>query len=246
MEGIENKEIQQGCNTWMGRVLSDMNNLVRGELKHLTTMGGDMDSVECVLTGTSYKSTLLFIPYIPVEGTELLQLLNCLTAKVGNGSPQREVKDALSRMMRREMSAFIFIINEHIEKNISQNPCGERTNRMKILSGIQSEVKSWRNEPMCCETSELPMCSSRLDVHDNELLRNATLSNSMLDKSTLILEKTEQRCAWNDTQNSTLMTRKGEEKDGQPITSTPIKITMTDLFCDTSPIANRHIGNQAS
>ena len=121
---------------------------------------------------------------------------------------------------------------------------------MKILRRIRIEVKTWLNEPMVCETSELPMCSSRLDVHDNELLRNATLSNlrqvELLDQSTLILEKTEHRCAWNDSQNSTLMTRKGEEKDEHPITSTPIKITMTDLFCDTSPIANRHIGNQAS
>ena len=43
-----------------------MNNLVRGKIKHLTTQGGDMDSVECVLTGTSYKSTLLSIPYISI------------------------------------------------------------------------------------------------------------------------------------------------------------------------------------
>ena len=43
-----------------------MNNLVRGKIKNLATQGGDMDSVECVLTGTSYKSTLLFIPYISI------------------------------------------------------------------------------------------------------------------------------------------------------------------------------------
>ena len=43
-----------------------MNNLFRGKIKHLTTQGGDMDSVECVLTGTSYISTLLFIPYISI------------------------------------------------------------------------------------------------------------------------------------------------------------------------------------
>ena len=44
-----------------------MNNLVTGsKIKHLTTQGGDMDSVECVLTGASYKSTLLFIPYISI------------------------------------------------------------------------------------------------------------------------------------------------------------------------------------
>jgi hypothetical protein len=39
-----------------------MNNLVRGEIKHLTSQGGDMDSFERVLTGTK----LLFIPYISI------------------------------------------------------------------------------------------------------------------------------------------------------------------------------------
>ena len=39
-----------------------MNNLVRGEIKHLTSQGGDMDSFEWVLTGTK----LLFIPYISI------------------------------------------------------------------------------------------------------------------------------------------------------------------------------------
>ena len=39
-----------------------MNNLVRGEIRHLTSQGGDMDSFEWVLTGTK----LLFIPYISI------------------------------------------------------------------------------------------------------------------------------------------------------------------------------------
>ena len=43
-----------------------MNNLVRGEIKHLTTQGGDMDTVEYVLKGTSIKSTSLFIPDISI------------------------------------------------------------------------------------------------------------------------------------------------------------------------------------
>ena len=43
-----------------------MNNLVRGKIKHLTTQGGDMDSVDYVLKGTSIKSTLLFIPDISI------------------------------------------------------------------------------------------------------------------------------------------------------------------------------------
>ena len=43
-----------------------MNNLFRGKIKHLTTQGGDMESVECMLTGTSYKSKLFFIPYISI------------------------------------------------------------------------------------------------------------------------------------------------------------------------------------
>ena len=41
-----------------------MNNLVRGEIKHLTSQGGDMDSFEWVLTGTK----LLFIPNISIYG----------------------------------------------------------------------------------------------------------------------------------------------------------------------------------
>ena len=39
-----------------------MSNLVRGEIKHLTSQGGDMDSFEWVLTGKK----LLFIPYISI------------------------------------------------------------------------------------------------------------------------------------------------------------------------------------
>ena len=39
-----------------------MNNLVRGEIKHLTSQGRDMDSFEWVLTSTK----LLFIPYISI------------------------------------------------------------------------------------------------------------------------------------------------------------------------------------
>ena len=40
-----------------------MNNLVRGEIKHLTSQGGDMDSFEWVLTSTK----LLLIPYISIN-----------------------------------------------------------------------------------------------------------------------------------------------------------------------------------
>ena len=47
-----------------------MNNLVRGEIKHLTSQGGDMDSFEWVLTGTK----LLFIPYISIYNK--FQLMN--------------------------------------------------------------------------------------------------------------------------------------------------------------------------
>ena len=43
-----------------------MNNLFKGKIKHLTTQGGDMESVECMLTGTSNKSKLFFIPYISI------------------------------------------------------------------------------------------------------------------------------------------------------------------------------------
>ena len=39
-----------------------MNSLVRGEIKHLTSQGGDMDPFEWVLTGAK----LLFIPYISI------------------------------------------------------------------------------------------------------------------------------------------------------------------------------------
>ena len=122
MEGIENKEIQHTYKTRVHQALLDMDNLVRGEIEHLTTHEWDMDSVECVLTGKSYKSTTFFIQYFSDVGTELMQLLNCLTAKIRNGSPLIVVKDAFSTMMRREMSAFMFLINEHIEKNISTRP----------------------------------------------------------------------------------------------------------------------------
>ena len=45
---------------------------------------------------------------------ELMQLLNCLTAKV---------KNALSSMMRCEMSAFIFLINDHNNYNANKSSC---------------------------------------------------------------------------------------------------------------------------
>ena len=40
-----------------------MNNLVRGEIKHETSQGRDMDSFEWVLTSTK----LLLIPYISIN-----------------------------------------------------------------------------------------------------------------------------------------------------------------------------------
>ena len=82
-----------------------------------------------------------------VPGTELSLLLDKAMEKVVAVASQREVREVVARIMRIRLSAFLFLVEEHIEGHSNAAQRDERAARMKGLRDLRCTVKGWLNIP---------------------------------------------------------------------------------------------------
>ena len=82
-----------------------------------------------------------------VPGTELTLLLDEAMERAVAGASQREVREVVARIMRIKLSAFLFLVQEHMEGREYAAQRDERTARMKSLRDLRGTVKGWLNIP---------------------------------------------------------------------------------------------------
>ena len=131
-----------------------------------------------------------------VPGTELSLLLDKAMEKAIAGASQREVREVVARIMRIRLSAFLFLVEEHIEGHSYAAERDERAARMKSLRDLRCTVKGWLNIPAGVPERE------KVDDGSHEV----SMTEELLDASTFV---------FHDEYDESL----GEPK----FTSTPVK-----------------------